>query len=443
VSEGYTNSVPPQLIAYHGGMAPIDTSAQPGPGASLATPVGQQLFDSMDINMDLQRIYDLANKNNVAIYTIDPRGLATSEFGLDLPPVDRATDRQYLSMTSDTLRSLSENSDGRAIVNRNDMTLAMKQIVTDSSAYYLLGYNSTPALSDGKFHEINVKVKRPGVQVRHRKGYWALKPEEASRLEAPRPTAAPSPVETAIAANSVPRSRVIRTWIGTTRGENGRTHVTFVWEPVPRPTGEPVRDADRPARVALTAASQEGETYFRGRVPDAGAIVAAGGAAGAASVSFDAPPGKIQLRLSVEGASAGVIDSEIRDISLPDFTSPQTVLGTPEVFRARTVAELQRLKSDPLSVPAVAREFTRTERLLLRVPVYGPSGAPATLTARLLGRGGQSISDLPVTAPDAKQSAFQFELALANLPPGDYAIALAASSVGGDLADVLAFRIVP
>jgi len=45
----------------------------------------------------------------------------------------------------------------------------MKQIVRDSSAYYLLGYTSTVAPSDGKFHDIKVKVKRQGVQVRSRK----------------------------------------------------------------------------------------------------------------------------------------------------------------------------------------------------------------------------------------------------------------------------------
>ena len=42
----------------------------------------------------------------------------------------------------------------------------MKQIVTDSSAYYLLGYNSTQAPQDGKFHEIKVRVKRSGAEVR-------------------------------------------------------------------------------------------------------------------------------------------------------------------------------------------------------------------------------------------------------------------------------------
>ena len=74
----------------------------------------------------------------------------------------------------DTLRLLAEQTDGRAIVNRNDLAIGMKQITRDSSAYYLIGYNSSEAPTDGKFHNIRVRVKRPGVQVRARKGYWAF-----------------------------------------------------------------------------------------------------------------------------------------------------------------------------------------------------------------------------------------------------------------------------
>jgi hypothetical protein len=70
----------------------------------------------------------------------------------------------------DTLRMLAENTDGRAIVNRNDIAVGMKQITRDSSAYYLIGYNSTQAPTDGKFHNIRVRVKRPGVQVRAQEG---------------------------------------------------------------------------------------------------------------------------------------------------------------------------------------------------------------------------------------------------------------------------------
>src|SRR5713101_9576235 len=98
------------------------------------------------------------------------------------PVISAELDRQYLNSTMDTLRLLSEQTDGRAIVNRNDLATGMTQIVRDTSAYYLLGYNSTQAPADGKFHEIKVQVKRPGVQVRARKGYWALTPEDIARV---------------------------------------------------------------------------------------------------------------------------------------------------------------------------------------------------------------------------------------------------------------------
>jgi hypothetical protein len=359
--------------------------------------------------------------------------------------VGSSIDAQYLRSTTETLRVLAENSDGRAILSRNDLAIAMKQIVLDSSAYYLLGYNSTLAVPDGKFHEITVKVKRPGVQVRHRRGYWALKPEEAAKLEASTAAAAapkPNPVEAALAVTAVHRSRVIRTWIGTERGENGRTRVTFVWEPMPKLPGEPVRDAERAVRVALTAASPDGPQYFRGRVPDGTGTPPAAASAGF-RVVFDAQPGKMQLRLSVEGSGAEVIDSETREINVPDLTSPQTSFGTPEVFRARTLPEFQRLKSDPRPVPSVAREFSRTERLMLRVPVYGPAGATPVLAAHLLNRAGQVMSDLPVAAPDAARRATQIELPLANLSPGEYAIALTATGDGGDAKELVAFRVTP
>ena len=118
-------------------------------------------------------MFNAANRSNTAIYTVDPRGLATGEFDIN-ENVGMQRSNASLRQTQDTLRVLADETDGRAIVNRNDFGGAMKQIVADSSAYYLLGYNSTQAPQDGKFHEIKVRVKRSGAEVRARKGYWAL-----------------------------------------------------------------------------------------------------------------------------------------------------------------------------------------------------------------------------------------------------------------------------
>ena len=64
----------------------------------------------------------------------------------------------------------------------------MRPIASDSSAYYLLRYKTTRA--DGKFHDVQVSVKKPGVSVRTRKGYWAVAPDDEVRAALLRPRAA-------------------------------------------------------------------------------------------------------------------------------------------------------------------------------------------------------------------------------------------------------------
>ena len=56
-------------------------------------------------------------------------------------------------------------------MNSNDIDKGLRRVVDDLTSYYLLGYYSATAKPDGRFHAINVKVKRPGVNVRARRGY--------------------------------------------------------------------------------------------------------------------------------------------------------------------------------------------------------------------------------------------------------------------------------
>ena len=127
------------------------------------------MIGQLDIQSEMQEVFNAANRSNTAFYTVDPRGLATGEFDIN-ENVGMTRSNNSLRQTQDTLRVLDDETDGRAIVNSNDLARAMKQIVADSSAYYLLGYNSTQAPQDGKFHEIKVRVKRSGTDVRARKG---------------------------------------------------------------------------------------------------------------------------------------------------------------------------------------------------------------------------------------------------------------------------------
>ncbi len=445
VSEGYSDILPPQLrdanAASPGSGNPNRYDPTAGASGTDVTENRAQNMAAMDMEMQLRDVYEEANHYNVAIYAVDPRMLATNEFGLDMPAIDSRLDQQFLTNTMETLRTLSGNTDGRAIVNRNDLTIAMKQIVRDTSAYYLLGYNSTFTATDGKFHEIKVRVKRPGVEVRARKGYWALTRAEAAVASAPlqKAPSAPKPVELAIGAAAVAnQSRIVRTWLGTERGADGKTKVTLVWEPVPQVPGAPVRASDVPARISVIAAADDGTPLFRGRLPEADPAppAAAGGRA-----TFDVPPGKLQLRLTVEGAGSNVLDTETRALTIPDLTAPLTSLSTPEVFRARTVREMQTLKADPQAVPVVGRDFSRTDRLLLRVAAYGTGAAAPKMEAHLLSRTGQRMADVPVTAPATPEKPSEIDFPLAGLATGEYVIEIDATGDGGDAQELLAFRV--
>lgn len=116
---------------------------------------------------------------------------------------------------------MAEDTGGIAVVNTNDIDAGFARIVRDNSSYYLLGYSPAIEHDDGRFREIEVRVRRPGVSVRARRGYFAS--------EAARATPAPLPVMLSAAEEAVAalgdrgrRSALhLRTSVGTTAGASG------------------------------------------------------------------------------------------------------------------------------------------------------------------------------------------------------------------------------
>ena len=385
VSEGYSNYVPPSMRD--------SSAALPGPrslfGQSSRSPLEQtaQAWADMDINLELRQIFDLANRNNTAIYALDPRGLTAFEYGLDVGVVDSRTDAQMLTSTQNSLRILAEQTDGRAIVNQNDLETGLRQVVRDSSVYYLIGYTSTQEPNDGEFHEIKVNIKREGIRVRARKGYWAITPEDAERIERPTPERA-SDVDAAFAAIAAPsRGRLVSTWVGTEPSENGKTRVTFVWEV----NSTPGRPPSEVARVALTAAGENGGAYFRGDVPDGPARLSGNAELPrSATVSFEAEPGTMHLSVAVEARGGGVLDRDMKELTVPALSTIDVGISTPMVFRARNALEMRSLKTDLEAVPSAGRTFQRSEQLLVRFKAYAPGTAVPVTVGRLLNRAGES-----------------------------------------------------
>jgi VWFA-related protein len=446
VSEGFTIMLPPQMQRENA-QSPIDP-LQAAAGAAVAdSPRNQsaEFFNQADVDSRMREVFRDANRNNAAIYSLDPRGLTPFEYDIDAVPggasISFATDRRALQMTQDTLRSLSEQTDGRAIVNRNSLAQGLSQIVTDSSFYYLLGYNSTQAQNDGKFHEIKVRVKRSGVDVRARKGYWALTESDVRRVTSARPADVAKPVMTALAsiAPSVQLGKYVRTWVGTERGSNGKTRITLVWEPLAAAPGSARRE--QAGRVSVLAAGAGGELIYRGAAPEQAAAPAAAGASTSQRLTFEAPPGKLELRLTIQDAAGGgTLDQEIKALDVPDLTAPQAAISTPRVYRARTVREFQTLAADAAATPTASREFSRTERLLIRFDAYAPGTGQPEPTAVLLNRAGQKMSDVPVAAAPAGGT-HHINLSLASIPTGEYLVQITVTSPAGDATELVPLRI--
>ncbi|MEO8682314.1 MAG: VWA domain-containing protein [Vicinamibacterales bacterium] len=435
LSEGFSSLLPPQLRSNQpAGYSGVGDLTRDPFAADNNTLEDRARFSAdMDLQNDLRDVFDTANRNNTAIYSIDPRGLAIGDFDITAN-ISMQTSQQQLNSSMDTLRVLSENTDGRAIVNRNDIGPAMKQIIRDASAYYLVGYTSNPAPTDGKFHEIKVKVKRPGVQVRSRKGYWAYTEADVARATAGPKAAPPNAVGKALAAiTPMNNHRLVRTWIGTSRGANGLTKVTFLWEPLPASPG--VR-RDEARRVTLLASSG-GQLIYRAKVPADLAGIGAG-----AATSFDVKPGKLDLKITIEGDGTGTLDSEERELAIPDLSAPEVLFSTPRVWFARNAREFQVLAADTKTAPTALREFRRTDRLLLRFDAFVPADSPLTATARLLNQEGTKMSDVTVAAPTEAGQPYTLDLPLANLAAGQYLIELTAKTEGHEpVTELVAFRV--
>jgi VWFA-related protein len=359
-----------------------------------------------------------ASRYNVSVYAFNPQetdGVPEAATGA---PSDAAT-----------LAALADGTDGRAA--EDDAPL--RQMVADSSAYYVLTYRSSQP-NDGKFRDVQVRVNRTGVRVRARKGYWGLWPDEARAAELL--AKASEPVRAALpAAFSLPwrSSPLIRPWFGLSRGEAGRTRVTFAWEPAPRVPGDRSR-AGAPARIVMTALAPDGSELFSGVVCAANAS-----SCDASRAIFDVPPGRVRLQMSIQDAAEQVIDSDVREIAVRDLKGP-VALGTAEILRTRTAREFRAIAAAPSAPPTAAREFSRTERLIVRVAAYAPDGNPR-VAIRLANRIGQTLRDLDVTRAPAPDSRFQVDLPLANLAPGEYYFEVSASSASGEAKDLIGFRV--
>jgi VWFA-related protein len=137
-----------------------------------------------DTSRRFQELTAQANANRITFYTIDAAGLrvydsvSAENQGPGVPQAGLATliDSVRISNLQAPLQLLAERTGGVAVINANIVTPHLERIAEDFGSYYSLGYTPTHA-GDGRYYKIEVKVKRKGLQVRHREGYRDKSPD--------------------------------------------------------------------------------------------------------------------------------------------------------------------------------------------------------------------------------------------------------------------------
>ena len=418
------------------------TTRRPGPGNTSPTDCERDRFalSQLDDQQHFRQILDEANRANASFYPIDPRGLAV--FDEDIvpaagvgvgtsanPTVSIVEDRARLTARNTSLRTLADATDGVAVVDTNDLARGLRRIVDDLSSYYLLGYYSGGKL-DGKFHSIGVRVKRPGIQVRARRGYLAN--TEAAAATLARVAAPPSPAASAAVAETRAVDLAVGSLSTFARELPMRLQAAAGWTPSGAATVWAVVEVGRAAgsddwtgggQADAMLLDKSGKTVATGR-----AQIAPGSLSIRLALTSSAlAPGDYQLQIRTKATRATSAANDTMQIALP--AAPN---ATGAIFFRRGVTTGNK------DVTTADLRFRRSDRLRVEVP----TPAADAVAARLLDRAGKALP-IPVTGAirdDADGSRWQSaEVALAPLAPGDYLVELAT----GASRTLVAFRVIP
>jgi VWFA-related protein len=362
---------------------------------------------------DLGIVERSANRYDVPVYVCDPSAEAPSD-AVDEPQV--------------MLRRVVQETGG-AFFPATDITTGLKLMNRDLDGGYVLAYRPAHG-EDGKFHTIKVRALRRDAEARARAGY--VSPPSAEMRRAMRASVVSEPMR------MLKRSSFIDVWAGVTRAVDTSGRVVVTWEPGRLPGS----NAKSPAfSVTLKATTKEGKVLYDGTLAAMRSAIEGGGVP-ADRAEFDAPVGRVQLDMTILGERGEKLDIDARDLEVPNLKGPTPlVLLPPVVLATRSAREFRDVTADLNAAPSPLREFSRTERLLIRVPAYTTAGEDPRVTARLLNRVGQLMREIDPLPGEPQHGVTQFDLQLAPLAPGDYYLHVIATGTSGKVEQRIGFRI--
>jgi VWFA-related protein len=390
-----------------------------------------QAESSVELNCQLRkqeslgRSFRAAQVANVTVHTIDPKGLVVGGASSSTRLSNRA-------LRVESLRMLAENTGGRAIVNSNDMERQVPALLDETSSFYQIGIDAGAPAKEGSYRAVSVRVNRPDVDVRTRKGLYAMTTKEREAAEASErspSTALASPFSKADMPLDVAAVPFLEP------GPGRRPTVAVVLNVHPDPSD----DGDSSEWFTATSAAL---------VPQSGRMAGEGQQilnvqwpprSDGTDASFEVlsrmpvAPGRYELRLGME-SDTGRSGTVHTFVEVPDFSGEAVSLsGLVLLSSASPMVAPPDAFSDILPRPFTARRvFDEASPATVFLRVYQATGrTPSLATVRLRLVDEQNVQRAvhearlePAAFETSRSADFSYDLPLASLSRGEYLVSV-------------------
>ena len=413
---------------------------------------------------ELRAAVNAAVRSNMAIYTMDMRGLQALVAGgeaqnASLRGVSAYSGQATLNAlnsnftTQETLVTLASDTGGRAFLDSNDFTKIFKGVQQDTSTYYLLGYHSTNPVRDGRYRRIVVKSNLPGVKIEYRRGYYAPADYQHSTTDDKE-----RQLEEELASELPATDLPLYLGVAYFRLEGNKFFVPISLV-VPGSQIPFVRSSDRDkATLDVIGMVLDSEHHPLNRIRDTVKLaVDTSAEVQKKNVQYDTGmsllSGKYHLKFVVRENQTGRMGSFETDIEVPELKAlplkmSSVVLASQiQTVKVKTSADLNPLVHDGSEIiPNITHVFSATQHLLLYYEVYDPARPAVADSARGTDSGRDkdnkpgirllsnvaffqgkakayesSLVELTeLNARERKAAVFQLDVPLTSLKPGFY-----------------------
>ena len=414
-----------------------------------------------EVQDSMQETIAAATRGNVSIYSVDPRGVTSGTEDLiqiqSFPQDNSIGSTQLMEemrVQHDNLRVLSDQTGGFAVLNQNDFTNAFGRILDDNSSYYVLGYYPANENRDGKFRNVQIKVLKPGLRVRARKGYYAPKGKAAPT----KPSEGKGSPELREAMESPVgvSGLTVHAFAAPLRGAAPKDAVAIALEidgtrlPFKQsPEGLFTDDLE----ISMYAADQKGKIQDGAQdvlnlrlKPATHEVVSKGRFRVVRKLQI--PPGKYSVRVGARETNGGLLGTVFFDFEAPDFSKgPLTMSGI--VITSASGTRVPTASADPSGnefkdvlpgPPTAMRDFPSNDQLAIFAEVY--DNLPKTphrvaISASVLADDGKVVfSRADERSSDELKGSvggygFTANIPLSGLGPGRYVLRVEAKSLLG------------